>query len=123
MTFLMSVWHMAGWGDELGESLVSRRLLDMPVLLYRKTDGSPAAMVDRCPHRFVPLSRGERQGDAIACSYHGPTFGPDGSCIHNPFSSELPKGARIRTFLGIDAGGTRTRRFIQQLIANEKAAS
>lgn len=98
MTFLMNAWYMAAWSDEVGEALLHRRLLDMPVLLYRTGDGLPVAMIDRCPHRFAPLSRGERDGDAITGPYHGLSFGHDGACIRNPFSAELPKGARVRTF-------------------------
>lgn len=98
MTFLMNAWYMAAWSDELGEGLLHRRLLDLPVLLYRTGAGDPVAMIDRCPHRFAPLSRGERDGDAVVCPYHGLTFGADGACIRNPFSADLPKGAHVRTF-------------------------
>ncbi len=97
--FLRNAWYMACWGDELaGGALLRRRLLGDPVLLFRKTEGGIAVMVDRCPHRFAPLSMGERKGDCITCPYHGLTFDAGGACVSNPFSETLPKGASVRTF-------------------------
>lgn len=96
--FLKNAWYMAGWSHEFGENLLRRRILGEPLLLFRKTDGSVAALIDRCPHRFAPLSMGERQGDCVACPYHGLRFDSDGRCVGNPFSEEIPKGAQLRTF-------------------------
>ena len=96
--FLRNCWYMAAWSHEVGEDLLRRRLLGEPFLLYRKQDGSVAALVDRCPHRFAPLSMGHRAGDLVVCPYHGLTFDPQGQCVRNPFSNKLPKGAKVRTF-------------------------
>jgi vanillate O-demethylase monooxygenase subunit len=96
--YLRNAWYMAGWSHEVGADLLSRRLLGDPTLLFRKLDGTVAALVDRCPHRFAPLSLGERAGDSVVCPYHGLTFGADGTCVRNPFAKELPKGAAVRSF-------------------------
>jgi phenylpropionate dioxygenase-like ring-hydroxylating dioxygenase large terminal subunit len=93
--FLRSAWYMAGWSKELTTQLLSRRLFDRQILLFRRQDGSVAAIADRCPHRFAPLSKGERVGDAIQCGYHGLTFEGSGACIHNPFSDKIPAAARV----------------------------
>ena len=87
---------MAGWSDELGEQLLSRRLFDQPILLYRKADGSVAARVDRCPHRFAPLSLGTKIGDSVQCGYHGLAFDGTGQCDHNPCSDILPAAAMVQ---------------------------
>jgi len=89
---------MAAWGGEVSDALLRRRLLGDPVLLFRKQDGTVAAMVDRCPHRFAPLSLGTRDRDQVTCAYHGLTFDADGACVRNPFAETLPKGASVRTF-------------------------
>lgn len=103
--YLRNVWYMAAWSSEVrGEALLRRRLLGDPVVLMRKSDGAIAAMVDRCPHRFAPLSQGTREGDTITCAYHGLTFGADGACLRNPFADSVPKGARVRTFPVIERG-------------------
>ena len=71
--------------------MLKRTLLDVPRIVYRKVDGSGYVVLeDRCPHRFAPLSMGQRNGDSVACLYHGLEFGPGGNCVHNPFSGQLP---------------------------------
>jgi phenylpropionate dioxygenase-like ring-hydroxylating dioxygenase large terminal subunit len=97
-TFLKSVWYMAAWSSEVGDALFRRRIAGEPILLYRRADGGIAALTDRCSHRFAPLSMGVRQGDAVRCPYHGLTFDSGGTCIGNPFSDTLPKGAQIRSW-------------------------
>lgn len=96
--FLANCWYMAAWSHEVGDALFRRRLAGEPVLLFRKEDGTIAALVDRCPHRFAPLSMGERDGDCVICPYHGLTFDASGSCVRNPFSEKLPRGASVRSF-------------------------
>lgn len=95
-SFITNRWHMAAWSQEVTDVLFRRRILDTPVLLYRKQDGTVAALTDRCPHRFAPLSLGERDGDSIRCAYHGLTFDASGTCVHNPFGERVPKGAAVR---------------------------
>ena len=92
--FLRNVWYAAAWEEEIvGDSLLARQLLGEPRVLYRRGDGGGyALLLDRCPHRFAPLSLGRRHGDTIACRYHGLEFGPDGHCVRNPFSDHRPKG-------------------------------
>lgn len=101
--FLKNTWYMAAWSDELAdEVMLRRRLLGEPLLLFRKQDGEIAAMVDRCPHRFAPLSMGERKGDCVTCPYHGLTFDAAGNCVANPYSDQLPKGAQVKSFKAVE---------------------
>lgn len=105
MTFLKNTWYMAAWSTEVGQGLLRRRLLGEPVVLYRLNDGGVAALIDRCPHRFAPLSLGTREGDTIQCAYHGLTFNAEGLCIRNPYASTIPAGARVRTFTTCERNG------------------
>lgn len=95
--YLHNAWYVAAWEQEIeGHSILTRTLLDVPRIIYRKVDRSGYVMLeDRCPHRFAPLHMGTRHGDAIACRYHGLQFGPTGSCEHNPFAQTLPTHARV----------------------------
>lgn len=98
-SYLRNAWYVAAWEQEIeGDGILARTLLDMPRILFRKADGRGYVMLlDRCPHRFAPLHMGSRNGDAIACLYHGLQFGPDGACVHNPFSSILPPHACVES--------------------------
>lgn len=96
--WLKHCWYMAAWSEEVGETGLVRRIADRPVFLYRLADGGIAAIVDRCPHRFAPLSMGTRDGDNVVCPYHGLTFSPAGKCVRNPFAERIPGGTDIATF-------------------------
>src|SRR5262249_62178425 len=59
-TYLHNAWYVAAWSDDLADGkLLARTIMKEPVVLYRKQDGTPAALHDRCPHRFAPLSMGK----------------------------------------------------------------
>ena len=98
MSFPRECWYVAATLDELGDTLVARRILGTPVVLYRLADGSVAALEDRCAHRPYPLSAGHRDGDRIVCGYHGCTYEPDGTCVLVPSQDNPPLGARVRAF-------------------------
>ena len=86
MQFLRNVWYAAALPEEIGrDHLLSRPVIDQPVVFYRREDGEPVALADRCPHRFAPLSRGRLVGDVVQCGYHGLEFDTDGSCAGNPY--------------------------------------
>lgn len=90
---------MAAWSSEVGEGLFSRRLLDMPVLIYRLEDGDVVAFEDMCPHRFAPLSRGRKTATGVQCAYHGLCFDRTGACVHNPTGDgHIPAGTAVRSF-------------------------
>ncbi|BBZ11068.1 oxidoreductase subunit alpha [Mycobacterium branderi] len=89
---------MAALSGEVGEGLLARRLLDKPVLLYRRGSGDVVAMEDRCIHRAYPLSEGRRDGDRVVCGYHGFAYDPDGCLADVPSQENIPPGARVRTY-------------------------
>ena len=97
--YLRSAWYPVAWSSELVDGILPRRIAGEPVLLYRQKNGTPAAMFDRCPHRFAPLSRGCIVGDYIRCGYHGLTFDAKGGCIANPLGEGyIPETASVRAF-------------------------
>lgn len=103
MTFLHNSWYMAAWADEIEESaLLARRLLGEPIILYRAPDGSPVALLDRCPHRFAPLSMGKLENGALECRYHGLRFGRDGLCVANPHGA-ISQGLKVRSYPVVEA--------------------
>jgi len=104
--FLKNCWYVAAWPQELPtEGWLSRRILDQPVLLFRTGDGRPAALLDRCPHRLVPLSAGTRDGDLVRCGYHGMTFSAEGRCVHIPGQDQIPPSAAATVFPVVERHG------------------
>ena len=55
-SFIRNAWYVAAWSKEVGRSYLTRRILNEPVLMYRKQDGTVVALLDRCPHKLAPLS-------------------------------------------------------------------
>ncbi len=96
--WFLNAWQVAAFSTELGDGLLSRRLCDKPVVLYRLANGSAVALEDRCPHRLLPLSAGTRVGDDVQCGYHGMRFGPDGRCVLIPGQERIPPAAAARSF-------------------------
>jgi len=100
MTYLRNCWYMAAWSGEVADAPFARRILDEPVLLYRRRDGVAVALTDRCPHRFAPLHMGKLlDGDRIQCPYHGLEFDSAGRCVFNPQGSgATPAAAALRSY-------------------------
>jgi phenylpropionate dioxygenase-like ring-hydroxylating dioxygenase large terminal subunit len=91
-------WYVAATCDEVGQDLVARRLLGIPVVMYRRGSGQVVAMEDRCVHRAYPLSAGCRDGDRVVCGYHGFAYDPNGCLVDVPSQENVPPGARVRTY-------------------------
>lgn len=103
--FVRNAWYAAASRDEVGQGLLARTLLGEPLVLWRTGAGEPVALLDRCAHRFAPLSQGQRCGDEIACPYHGMRYGPDGACTHVPGQATVPPQARVRRYPTLERYG------------------
>jgi phenylpropionate dioxygenase-like ring-hydroxylating dioxygenase large terminal subunit len=95
--FLRNHWYAAAFPDEIGRSPLARTLLGEDVLFYRREDGTPVALDNRCAHRRLPLSMGMLVGDAVQCGYHGLLYDSTGACIKIPGQTNVPN-VRLRTY-------------------------
>lgn len=77
-------WYVACFSTELRKTPIARVICGTPIVLFRTADGAPAALLDRCPHRNVPLSIGRVKDGRLECGYHGWQFDGDGQCVHVP---------------------------------------
>lgn len=77
-------WYVACRSDELDKRPLAREVLGLPLVLFRGEGRRAAALVDRCPHRNVPLSIGRVDGGLLECKYHGWKFDAQGSCREIP---------------------------------------
>lgn len=70
MTFPLNGWYRAAWAAALllpGGHMV-RRIAGKSLIISRSKKGRLSALLDCCPHRFAPLSRGtEIPIDGGAC--------------------------------------------------------
>jgi phenylpropionate dioxygenase-like ring-hydroxylating dioxygenase large terminal subunit len=96
--FLRNCWYIAAQSDEVSRTPFARLLLNEPVVLYRREDGTAVALEDRCCHRRAPLSRGKVEGDCLRCGYHGFLYQPDGKCVWVPGTDRVPPTARVRSY-------------------------
>ena len=97
--FIRNAWYVGAWGTEVGrQTLMRRTLLNEPVVFFRKEDGTPVALEDKCAHRHAPLSEGRLQGDAIECPYHGLQYDETGACVRIPGQSTIPPGCAVRSY-------------------------
>ncbi len=97
-------WYAVATTEEVGRTPLARRVLGTPVALYRTSDGTAAALEDRCAHRPVPLSDGRVDGDTIVAAYTGFRYAPDGRCVGVPTQVQVPFGAAVRCFPVHDDG-------------------
>jgi phenylpropionate dioxygenase-like ring-hydroxylating dioxygenase large terminal subunit len=97
--FIYNNWYIAAVSREVEkDQLLARTILNEAVVLYRRTDGSIAALEDRCCHRLAPLSLGEVVGDTLRCGYHGFRFDGAGRCVEIPGQDKIPGKAQVRSF-------------------------
>ena len=96
--FLRNAWYVAAWAHELTHAPLARKIMNDDIVLYRKSDGGPAALEDRCCHRHLPLSFGKVEGDDLRCGYHGLRFDASGACVEIPGQKEIPAQARVQTY-------------------------
>jgi vanillate O-demethylase monooxygenase subunit len=91
-------WYVAAWSSEVGRKLLSRDVLNEPVVLFRTENGTAVAIGGRCPHRHFPLGKGRLVGDVLECGYHGICFGADGKATHIPTQVAIPSACSVRSY-------------------------
>jgi phenylpropionate dioxygenase-like ring-hydroxylating dioxygenase large terminal subunit len=78
-------WYPACQSPDLTGKPLGITLMDTPLVLFRDGDGRAHALLDRCPHRNLPLSLGRVNSDGcIQCAYHGWRFDGAGRCSAVP---------------------------------------
>lgn len=91
-------WYVLASSDEVSASPLRRMLFGMPLVLFRDARGEPVALLDRCPHRNVPLSGGRVVEGQLECPYHGWRFDGGGRCRAIPsYDGETDVRARLAT--------------------------
>ena len=80
---LESYWLIACQSCEVKTEPYACKVLSTPIVLFRNSN-NVIALLDSCPHRNAPLSRGKIVNGNIECPYHGWQFGKGGECQKIP---------------------------------------
>ncbi|MGB8423728.1 Rieske 2Fe-2S domain-containing protein [Paraburkholderia sp.] len=93
-------WYVAAASKDVTVgALFARRLLDVNVVLFRKSDGTISALRDRCAHRSYPLSQGKIEADSVVCGYHGFRYDGSGMCTQIPsLPGKCPQGISVQSY-------------------------
>ena len=92
-------WFAVGLGSEvpiggvIGVPFAGGRLA-----LFRRSDGSVAALSARCAHMGADLAAGEVVDDQLRCMFHHFCYGADGRCTKVPSGNRVPASARVHSF-------------------------
>ena len=102
-------WFIACTSRELRpRRVLPRTVLGTPLVLFRDGDGRAGTLLDRCPHRNVPLSLGEvAQDGTLQCAYHGWRFDRAGACrfIPSHLGEAFGKARQAPSFPTIEQDG------------------
>lgn len=82
--FLEDFWYAVATSEELQAGPIGRLVCQRSLVIFRDSQGCPAVLEDRCPHRSAPLHLGTVTQDGIRCPYHGLTFDRSGRCVGAP---------------------------------------
>jgi vanillate O-demethylase monooxygenase subunit len=91
-------WIVVADSAAVGRAPVARTAGGVALVLFRRLDGSVAALEDRCPHENVPLCTGRIVGDDIECEHHGLRFNGAGQCTYMPAQKAIPKRFLVKCF-------------------------
>ncbi len=95
---IRNAWYVAAKSSEISRELFSRQYLGISTVIFRKQDGTPVALQNRCCHRSFPLVEGRLDGDVLECGYHGFRYDCAGRCIAIPSQKKAPENIRLRCF-------------------------
>lgn len=106
---ILDDWYVACTSAQLDAARnkpLATRLYGVPIVVFRTSEGV-GALLDRCPHRNVPLSEGRVEGTLLRCGYHGWAFDREGECRNIPtLCSEASGKARaVRRFAAREQDG------------------
>jgi nitrite reductase/ring-hydroxylating ferredoxin subunit len=101
-------WYGVFRSGALGRRPTAIKRFGLPIVLYRRPDGVPVALLDRCPHRGAALSRGRVVDGEIECPYHAFRFDAGGQCTAMPCegpAARIPAGMEVPVFTVREAHG------------------
>jgi hypothetical protein len=97
MPINLNHWYVVARSVEVQHTPVSVVVWQHDIVLYRDQQGIVHGLEDRCPHRFVKLSRGVVVDNQLECAYHGWRVDAAGTCTTVPYLEANQKLPSCRT--------------------------
>ncbi len=73
-------WYKVCKSENLTDKPLAKNINGIPIVLFRGKDQKVGALLDRCPHRNIPMSNGWVENDNLVCRFHGWHFDTEGVC-------------------------------------------
>ncbi len=91
-------WFQVAWSHELQPGDVRPlRYFGQDLVLFRDGSGAAHLLDAFCPHLGAHLGHGGTvEGDGIVCPFHAWKFDGTGACTHIPYTSRVPKQAKLQ---------------------------
>jgi phenylpropionate dioxygenase-like ring-hydroxylating dioxygenase large terminal subunit len=97
----INFWYPAIAGKDLTDKPVRVKMLGLPFVVFRDSQGKAQCLSNVCIHRGGNLAAGKVEGDNIACPYHGWQFNGAGACVKIPSigkDQKIPSRARVDSY-------------------------
>jgi len=92
-------WFAVALSDEVAPgAVVGVPFVDGRLAVFRRDDGTIAALSARCAHMGADLAAGEVVDDELRCMFHHFCYGADGVCTRIPSGGRPPATARVHSF-------------------------
>jgi phenylpropionate dioxygenase-like ring-hydroxylating dioxygenase large terminal subunit len=105
---LKNFWYIACTSRELKTKPISVTVFDQKIVLFRDESKHPAALIDRCAHRNMALSKGKVVRGCVQCSYHGWSYNTQGKCVRIPSlhpERSIPDTAQVNAWRTAEQDG------------------
>ena len=90
---IRNAWYVVAASDKITRTPLGRDVMETSVVLYRRQDGAPVVLANRCCHRSFPLAEDKLEGDTVRCGYYGLCYGPTGRCVEIPMQDKVPRAS------------------------------
>ena len=100
-------WYTVGLSKDLDSgSLLTKKLGEQEIVLFRTESGQLHAIEAYCPHLGAHFGHGGTvEGEDIRCPFHGFCFNGSGDCTKTGYGTKPPPTAKARTWEVRDKNG------------------
>jgi len=89
---IKNMWYPVVSSKEIRKNKpVTVKRLGMNLVIWRKSDGSPCCIEDKCCHRGASFATGKVHGNHIECPFHGFKYNGNGKVVEIPANGKRTK--------------------------------